>query len=85
MYYIVCDSLDTRSKLINRLKAAGIMAVFHYQSLHSSAYFAPHHDGRPLPHADRYSDCLVRLPLFYELNDDQVDSICDVIMAFFGS
>lgn len=84
MFYLVCPSLQIRTALIERLKAAGIMAVFHYQSLHASQYYAPKHDGRQLPNADRYTDCLLRLPLYYELTDEQVDYISDVIRDFFG-
>jgi dTDP-4-amino-4,6-dideoxygalactose transaminase len=84
MFYLVCPSLLVRTALIERLKAAGVMAVFHYQSLHASQYYAPQHDGRQLPAADRYTDCLLRLPLYYELTDAQVDYISDVIRSFFG-
>lgn len=84
MLYLVCPSLRVRTDLISRLKAAGVMAVFHYQSLHSSQFHAAKHDGRSLPNAERYTDCLLRLPLFFELTDTQVDYISDVICDFFG-
>lgn len=83
MFYLVCPTLDCRSALIAHLKARGILAVFHYQSLHRSPYYRDRHDGRPLEHADRYTDCLVRLPLFFELTDEEVDYICDAITDFF--
>ena len=38
MFYLVCRNLDERSRLIGALKEAGIMAVFHDRSLHSSPY-----------------------------------------------
>lgn len=84
MFYIICPSLTVRSALIEHLKAAGVMAVFHYQSLHSSKYFASQHDGRNLQQADRYADCLLRLPLFYDLTDAEIDHISAVIRDFFG-
>jgi dTDP-4-amino-4,6-dideoxygalactose transaminase len=84
MFYIICPSLDVRSALIEHLKAAGVMAVFHYQSLHSSKYFTSQHDGRELRQADRYADCLLRLPLFYELTDAEIDHITAVIRDFFS-
>jgi dTDP-4-amino-4,6-dideoxygalactose transaminase len=82
MYYLVCGSLQIRTRLIEWLKQRQIYAVFHYLSLHSSPYFAKHHDGRSLVNSDRFSDCLVRLPLFYELSDSQVDLVVDEIEAF---
>ncbi len=75
MFYLVCNSLEQRTQLIAQLKAKGVLAVFHYLSLHSSEYYSPKHDGRPLPHCDHFADCLVRLPLFYELQEDVVTQI----------
>ena len=54
------------------LKQHQIHAVFHYISLHSSAYYESKHDGRILTNSDHLSDCLLRLPMFYELNVNEV-------------
>jgi dTDP-4-amino-4,6-dideoxygalactose transaminase len=70
MFYLVCNSLIDRTKLIVHLKQKGILTVFHYLSLHKSDYYIDKHDGRELPNCDMFADCLVRLPLFYELGDD---------------
>lgn len=83
MYYLVCANLDERTRLIAHLKQQGIHAVFHYQSLHRSPYFSPSHDGRVLAQCDLYADCLVRLPMFFELEFDDVDRICHEISAFY--
>lgn len=85
MFYLICRSLDERSKLIAHLKAQGILAVFHYLSLHKSPFYAEKHDGRALPQSDFYSDCLVRLPLFFELTDSQIAQISKEIHQFFIS
>ena len=82
MFYLVCHSLEERSALIKRLKENDIQAVFHYLSLHSSPYYQARHDGRELPICDRYSDCLVRLPLFYDLDIETVDVICHALECF---
>jgi dTDP-4-amino-4,6-dideoxygalactose transaminase len=79
---LVCKNLDARSALIKHLKDKGVLAVFHYLSLHSSSYYADKHDGRDLPECDRYADCLVRLPLFYDLTDEQALYIIDTIKSF---
>ncbi|MFN5209381.1 MAG: dTDP-4-amino-4,6-dideoxygalactose transaminase [Bacteroidota bacterium] len=84
MFYLVCNSLADRTALIDALKKKNILSVFHYQSLHKSPYGASHAQTPPhLPNCDRYSDCLLRLPLYYELTTDQVDMICDEIIAHF--
>jgi dTDP-4-amino-4,6-dideoxygalactose transaminase len=80
MFYLVCDNLRQRSALIGMLKEEGIHAVFHYLSLHNSPYFKGQYHDAPLPNSDRFSDCLVRLPLFYELTDSQCDEICDSVI-----
>lgn len=83
MFYLVCRSLEERSNLISFLRQNGIMAVFHYQSLHNSPFYNDKHDGRPLPNSDMFSDCLVRLPLFYELTEDNVNRISELIHRFY--
>jgi dTDP-4-amino-4,6-dideoxygalactose transaminase len=83
MFYLVCSDPNDRDGLIAHLKQAGIMAVFHYQSLHLSPYYRDRHDGRILPNADRYSECLLRLPLFYELNFDDVNAVTEAISGYF--
>lgn len=80
MFYLVCQSLEQRTQLIAALKGQNIQAVFHYLSLHDSPYFQQKHDGRPLPHSDRFSNCLVRLPMFYELGDADVDRVANAIV-----
>lgn len=84
MFYLVCDSLEIRTKLINHLKANDILAVFHYLSLHSSPFYVDKHDDRELPNSDHFADCLVRLPLYYELQDQQILVICDLIKQFYS-
>ncbi len=81
MFYIVCLSLEQRTALISSLKGNGVYAAFHYLSLHLSDYYQNHHEGSipDLPNCDRFADCLVRLPMYYELSLDQVDDICQKI------
>lgn len=73
MFYVVCNSLDDRNRLIEKTKNAGILTVFHYLSLHQSDFYASKHDGRHLPNSDLFSDQLLRLPLFYELSNQQIE------------
>ena len=83
MFYLVCNSLDERTKLIAHLKANNISAVFHYLSLHSSEFYASKHYGYELPNCDRFADCLVRLPLFYELGEgDQLEKVISEVLKF---
>jgi len=83
MFYLVLPDLEQRTALIKYLKENGVGAVFHYLSLHSSEYYHAKHDGRALPQCDRYADCLVRLPLFFDLTIEQVDTICDLLKTYY--
>lgn len=84
MFYLTLPSIEERSAFISYLRKRNITAVFHYQSLHASRYFADKHDGRELKNADRFTECLVRLPLYYELTSSQQDFIIATIHEFFG-
>lgn len=79
MFYLVFPNYEARTKVIAALKENGYQAVFHYLSLHKSEYYKNKHDGRELPNSDRYTDCLVRLPLFYDLEMEDVEKICEII------
>lgn len=85
MFYIVCRNLEERTGLIAYLKEKSIYAAFHYLSLHLSDYYREHHAGDipNLPNCDRFADCLVRLPMFYELKDDDVMTINDYIFDYY--
>jgi dTDP-4-amino-4,6-dideoxygalactose transaminase len=79
MFYMVCNNIDQRSALIASLAKDNILAVFHYLSLHKSPFYHHNHDGRELTESDRYTDCLVRLPMFYEL---QAGTVADSLLNF---
>lgn len=81
MFYLVCDSLEERTALINKLKENDILAVFHYLSLHSSPFYQNMHDGRSLPECDRYADCLVRLPMYYDLSFKDIGRITQILAS----
>ncbi len=85
MFYMVCSSLEERTKLIAYLKGNDILAVFHYLSLHLSDYYKQNHKGEipNLPMCDKYADRLVRLPMYYELTEANVDEIVDNILSFY--
>lgn len=82
MFYLLCPSLEYRTALMKFLKENDVQTTFHYLPLHSSKYYENKHDGRELPNCDRYGDTLVRLPLFYELSDMEIDKIVKLIVEF---
>ena len=83
MYYLICNSLTERDSLINHLKKNNILAVFHYICLHDSPFFKNKHDGRLMPNAKRYEDCLVRLPLWVEMTEKETGYVIQKVLEFF--
>ncbi|MDH5386627.1 MAG: dTDP-4-amino-4,6-dideoxygalactose transaminase, partial [Candidatus Aminicenantes bacterium] len=84
LFYIICRTLAERDGLLSHLRAKDILAVFHYLSLHTSPFYRNRHDGRKLRWSDFYSQNLIRLPLFYELSDKQVNYIVQSVLDFFS-
>ena len=84
MYYIKAKDLEERTSLIDFLKESGIMSVFHYIPLHSAP--AGQKFGR-FHGEDRYttkeSERLLRLPMFYKLEMEQVDYIAGKVKEFY--
>ncbi len=83
MFYLVCSTLEERTSLLSHLKSREINAVCHYLSLHSSPYYKDKHDGRELIESDRYTSCLVRLPLHLGLSEEDVNRVIDAVLDFY--
>jgi dTDP-4-amino-4,6-dideoxygalactose transaminase len=79
MFYLVLNSESDRDNIITGLKVHNILSVFHYQSLHKSQLYKSRYTGDILCQADRFSNCLLRLPLFYELEEHSISTICEII------
>lgn len=87
MYYVLFNDLETRTRFISFMKEHEVSPVFHYIPLHSSPAgrkFGRTH-GDELPVTDRISDTLVRLPIFYELTDENMTRIKELCTEFFNS
>ncbi len=85
IFYILCKNSNQRSSLIQHLKTKEIDAVFHYQSLHKSPYYLSQNTDSHLPNCELFSENLLRLPLYYELTNEDVKRICTEIEIFFES
>lgn len=79
MFYIVSENNAQRSLLIETLKDKGILSVFHYLSLHKSPFYSQKYSGAELKKADNYSQCLLRLPFFFELEEKTIELITSTI------
>ena len=79
-YYLLLESIEQRSELINKLREAGYMAVFHYLGLHQSEYYLKHYPYRPLKMAERYESTLLRLPFHYAVTTSDAENIAGVVV-----
>jgi dTDP-4-amino-4,6-dideoxygalactose transaminase len=84
MFYINCKHGEVRTQLIDHLKQNQILSVFHYLSLHKSEFNKPYYRGEELIQADMFTECLLRLPMYVELTDEQVEYICKHVTGFFA-
>ncbi len=82
IFYLRLPDRDRRDALIAHLRAAEVLAVFHYIPLHSSPYFAAHHRGPALRECDHWSECIVRLPLYDSLQAVDQEHIVQAIARF---
>ena len=84
MFYIKVKDLAERTALIDWLKERGILAVFHYVPLHSSPAglrFGRFH-GEDV-YTTRESERLVRLPMYFQLTEDECTEVAEAILAFY--
>jgi dTDP-4-amino-4,6-dideoxygalactose transaminase len=72
MFYLVCKNLSQRSSIIENLKADGVHAVFHYLSLHKSTFYKKINSDVNLIYSDFYSDTILRLPMFYDISEEDI-------------
>ena len=86
LFYVLLDSLATRSSLIAHLKTQGIHPVFHYVPLHSSPAGRRYgREGSSMQVTNDLSERLLRLPLFYEMKADDIARVCAAIREFFAN
>ncbi len=86
MFYVLTEDHQTRQALLAHLRAADILAVFHYVPLHSSPIgrtygYAP----SDLPVTEDLSARLIRLPLYFELSETDQDRVIDEVTRFYAS
>ncbi len=84
MFFLICKDSDQCFKLNKFLKNKNIYSAFHYHSLHTSPYYLEKHDGRILINCDKYANSLIRLPIYYELNQNDQQKIIDSVICFFN-
>ena len=84
MYYLLFPNLNLRNDFINFLSIHGISATSHYQPLHSSEFGIRlkkfNYDQCPV--TSHVSDTIVRLPMYYDMSEKQLDYVIEKIVTF---
>jgi dTDP-4-amino-4,6-dideoxygalactose transaminase len=80
IFYLLMPSLEARTALLAHLRTRLILAVFHYQPLHLSE-MGRRFGGREgqYPVTEDVSDRLVRLPIFFQLTDDEQARVIEAV------
>jgi dTDP-4-amino-4,6-dideoxygalactose transaminase len=84
MFYVLTADVEERTALIAHLRAAGVLAVFHYVPLHSSPFARSL--GVPQTHlrwTDELSARLLRLPMYFDLTDQEVEEVASRVLDFY--
>lgn len=83
MFYIKCKDLVERSSFIKFMKENEVQCTFHYIPLHSAPAGLKY--GR-FTGSDKYttseSEKLVRLPMYYNISNSDIDKIISCVLAF---
>ncbi len=82
LFALVFQRGAQRAAYISHMREHGILTPFHYVALHRSPMGQKFHDGRSLPMAEHLTDCLVRLPLFFNITDAEVETIIGRTVEF---
>lgn len=83
IFYVVCKDINQRNELAAFLRGATIDSYSHYVPLHAVTKYTKSTDDIDIPNAARYGNCLLRLPMYNELNDKYRTTITKAVKAFF--
>ena len=83
MMFVTCSAKTERDNLIGFLKKSGITSQFHYLPLSESPFARTNFGIQKCPNAQRFADTVLRLPLFPDLSDDDVNYISSRILEYY--
>ncbi len=83
VFYIICKSAQTRDMYINYMLLNGVQTKSHYITLHDSPFYKKIHGKRILPIAKVYQLRLVRLPIFFDMEESDINKVITLTHKFF--
>ena len=83
MFYILFNDLETRTKFITYLKENNIYAPFHYIPLHTAPAGRKYCRAvNSLPITNKVSDTLVRLPMYFDMTENELNTVIEKSLEF---
>ena len=83
LFYFQTNSLKERIELQQHLIKNNVNSAFHYLSLHKSPFFQDKYHGPILPHSEVFTNTLLRLPLFTDIQKEDLTRIIELIAIFY--
>ena len=86
LFYVLLPDNDTRNRVLDRMRAAGVQPTFHYVPLHSSEggrKFTAKQTACPV--TDDISGRLLRLPFYNNLSTADAERVVATFLEAFGS
>ena len=85
MFYLKTKDLETRQNYIKFMKENEILCTFHYVPLHSAPAGIKfgRFNGKDI-HTTSESDRLVRLPMYYNMDEKDLEKVIDKTLEFFN-
>lgn len=83
MFYLLFNDLQARTHFIVAMKNSDILTPFHYVPLHSAPAGKKYcRTCGDLSVTNKISETLVRLPLYFDMTDEQIDTVIDNVLKF---
>lgn len=82
-FYFLAQNENERNELIAHLRKSNYQAVFHYQPLHLAPFWHGKYDHESLPFTQMTADCIIRLPMHYDLTFKDIDLITASIREYY--
>lgn len=84
LFYVVCKSKNERTGLQAYLQKNDVEAMFHFNSLHKSIFYKNKYESEDLTNSNKFSDCLLRLPIYPDLLKEEQNKIIETIFSYYN-
>lgn len=83
IFYLLFENSIKLNEIKDLLKNNNITSSTHYIPLHKCRYYLENFEVKTLPNSEKFGECILRLPIYYDLNFNEVEFICRIIKNYF--